>query len=986
MSHTFSKIRSRYLFRFLFLPLFFILISVCFSYGQKNVAVSANSKFFASALFEKNSEAANSESKNYLIDIYSISSKAKIRSFRLKCKKKSCIDTIFFSADGKSLYARLGADNYVMDIKSGNIIMKFRNEKMLPRLDLKNNAAQVDENILAFANQDNFFLIAKNNKIEAYDSYSGEEIMTYEKIPSSNKIINFFVSEDDNYIVIIDSQHKIYLWLTGKSKIRKKFSGSNIKFDNASKRLVLSRDISNNFHTYVYKFPEFERINKANSLNVLRDIARNRTDEFKERHPEMKDVNYLPAELIPEKATLSPNGKLFIVPTIKDKLYNTLLVIDAATNEPVYEIQEKNKARKFIPYIWANDSMLFLYDSDMTLSVFNVSSKRYVDRFNYRFTFNRNEHIQSDKKQVKYRKVSSDKRYVTLPFSTWGTSGLYMRSAGIEQKKSKATNADFITYTPDSKYIIVKSNNEIGCIKTSDIEANLSEQELNIAYFTDTITTIIEKAFATDPKQPDEFHHTRINTFKHISTATDTSILIDLSLKTVALHDSVIGLQVHLIDQYGTYYYGAGTEKWKHIWCNLLLKSPDGVVKQISDFGITEYSDTDTIPNAIALVLDHSGSMGDERAFALQDGAEAFIQNKRDKDAVAIVKYDNRIGVESFLSNDKKKLLNRLQKNGLAGYGRGTALLDGINTAIATLKNAEGYSKKSVIILTDGNENSSIASKRDVLLRAVDNGINVFTIGFGDYVSKEYLKAIALNTEGSSYQIYNTKDFKWVFDDIYKRIRNYYSLKFNSELKGKHVSILKVCLDNGTTDSLIVEIDNSSHEIRDDKDIISPVSDVDEKDVDKEEFNIANITDFESVKIVPQLLHVTDTAVVSTQDITIIEEEFERIEFPDIKFVFDKTEIIHGTEKGIEHVVAFLKKYPALRLRIVGHTDDVGSSDYNQSLSYNRAQKVKELLVNRGINRRRILTKGMGDKQPIFDNKTERSRDQNRRVEFRILD
>lgn len=76
---------------------------------------------------------------------------------------------------------------------------------------------------------------------------------------------------------------------------------------------------------------------------------------------------------------------------------------------------------------------------------------------------------------------------------------------------------------------------------------------------------------------------------------------------------------------------------------------------------------------------------------------------------------------------------------------------------------------------------------------------------------------------------------------------------------------------------------------------------------------------------------------------------------------------------------------PSVRIRIVGHTDSVGSNADNQMLSEGRAGAVKDDMVGRGIDASRIETEGKGESAPVADNATEEERAMNRRVEFVVL-
>jgi OOP family OmpA-OmpF porin len=78
------------------------------------------------------------------------------------------------------------------------------------------------------------------------------------------------------------------------------------------------------------------------------------------------------------------------------------------------------------------------------------------------------------------------------------------------------------------------------------------------------------------------------------------------------------------------------------------------------------------------------------------------------------------------------------------------------------------------------------------------------------------------------------------------------------------------------------------------------------------------------------------------------------------------------------------EKLGVAQITVTGHTDSTGAKAYNQGLSEHRAEAVKAYLVQKGLIGERIVTKGMGDSQPVASNKTAAGRAQNRRVEIDI--
>jgi OmpA-OmpF porin, OOP family len=81
----------------------------------------------------------------------------------------------------------------------------------------------------------------------------------------------------------------------------------------------------------------------------------------------------------------------------------------------------------------------------------------------------------------------------------------------------------------------------------------------------------------------------------------------------------------------------------------------------------------------------------------------------------------------------------------------------------------------------------------------------------------------------------------------------------------------------------------------------------------------------------------------------------------------------------------FLKSHKNINIEISGHTDNIGDQGALKQLSLDRANVIKDILIKQGIDASRIFTSGKGDTEPLFDNITEASRKQNRRVEIRIV-
>lgn len=101
-----------------------------------------------------------------------------------------------------------------------------------------------------------------------------------------------------------------------------------------------------------------------------------------------------------------------------------------------------------------------------------------------------------------------------------------------------------------------------------------------------------------------------------------------------------------------------------------------------------------------------------------------------------------------------------------------------------------------------------------------------------------------------------------------------------------------------------------------------------------------------------------------------------------IHFDTGKAVILPDSEAVLSQIQGLLEQRPDLKLRVEGHTDNVGSRPANQKLSEQRAAAVVNWLVAHGIDRSRLSAQGFADTKPVGDNSTEEGRSQNRRVEL----
>jgi len=114
------------------------------------------------------------------------------------------------------------------------------------------------------------------------------------------------------------------------------------------------------------------------------------------------------------------------------------------------------------------------------------------------------------------------------------------------------------------------------------------------------------------------------------------------------------------------------------------------------------------------------------------------------------------------------------------------------------------------------------------------------------------------------------------------------------------------------------------------------------------------------------------------------EPELVRVEL-DVKFDFDKAKVREESYSDIKNLADFMQQYPQTSTTVEGHTDSVGTDQYNQRLSERRAQAVRDVLVNQyGVSGQRVDSVGYGETRPVADNSTEEGRQINRRVEAEV--
>jgi outer membrane protein OmpA-like peptidoglycan-associated protein len=101
-------------------------------------------------------------------------------------------------------------------------------------------------------------------------------------------------------------------------------------------------------------------------------------------------------------------------------------------------------------------------------------------------------------------------------------------------------------------------------------------------------------------------------------------------------------------------------------------------------------------------------------------------------------------------------------------------------------------------------------------------------------------------------------------------------------------------------------------------------------------------------------------------------------------FETNSSDIKSGFNSTMDKLADVVVRYGKTTLTIVGHTDNVGSNEYNQKLSERRAHAVAQYFESRRVNALRLATSGKGESQPMASNNSESGRQANRRVEIYV--
>ena len=196
------------------------------------------------------------------------------------------------------------------------------------------------------------------------------------------------------------------------------------------------------------------------------------------------------------------------------------------------------------------------------------------------------------------------------------------------------------------------------------------------------------------------------------------------------------------------------------------------------------------VPVSMGLVIDNSGSMREKRA-KVEAAALALVKDSNPQDEVFIVNFNDEAFLDKDFTNDPKELQDGLARIDSRG---GTAMRDAIRMSIDHLKEKAKKDKKVLVVVTDGNDNSSLISLENLVKSSQDSGVLIYTVGLLSDEDKREAKRckraldeLATVTGGEAFFPKDLNEVDRVAHQVAHDIRNQYILAYtpaNATLDG----------------------------------------------------------------------------------------------------------------------------------------------------------------------------------------------------------
>ncbi len=189
------------------------------------------------------------------------------------------------------------------------------------------------------------------------------------------------------------------------------------------------------------------------------------------------------------------------------------------------------------------------------------------------------------------------------------------------------------------------------------------------------------------------------------------------------------------------------------------------------------------VPVSMGILVDNSGSMNDKRA-RVAAAALALVKESNPDDEVFIVNFNDDPYLDQSFTHDTKKLEEALGRIDARG---GTAMRNAISGALDYMKSDAKLDKKVLVVVTDGNDNSSAETTLEQLLRKVrDSGVLIYSIGLLSEeearearAAKRALNSLAETSAGAAYYPKDLTEVEKLTPEIAHEIRNQYTVVYS---------------------------------------------------------------------------------------------------------------------------------------------------------------------------------------------------------------
>jgi len=627
-------------------PIQFLIVLLSFQFQSPlfsqytNLGISDNAAYLAFAdkysqindtvLIRENGNYKKSQMQLYDIPIYIFQNATGkyIQTIHLKTKEIPTIGQTGFSANGKTFYAKDKKSFTLWNIPSGKTLKTI----------------EADTIVLSYQ-YDSFYAL-RNDSIFKYSYYYGE--VDKFGIKAKKKILKYAVTSDDKFLLALGSDNMIYIWRREADKyLLKTIKGSDF-----------STDKNGNFYTTTLKDVAFAikmynaQINEADFEKQKSITGENFIDQGK----------IFKGKILPGESFYSKSGDVYCLAWEKMNK-KSLSFINLNKKKETFTLEQtKTKYQNLAPYFYS-DTICFIRKDAKTIEIYNIYSGKLLSSI-------------ISEKEIDFSQILFDKNVLILAQSN---NNLIVTDSK-KQSKSFVDYQNLSSCKNDNFNFIVQN-------KENDIEyypVKSFFDEKAPKYFEKIPINKVRKS-KTDFKisNNDTVSYIKINKLLSIKNVKDA--ILSMQTKALDINDEYTGLQFYLSDKEFNYYFGASSKDWNNLFCKITVENDIGETITLDDYQIFETDQKNSDPLAICFVLDHSGSIYEEDAKTMQQSILTLVGSKTAKDAFSLVKFDDFAKREVGITTANSELRSKIKVEGLTGYGRSTALIDGIDEALEML-------------------------------------------------------------------------------------------------------------------------------------------------------------------------------------------------------------------------------------------------------------------------------------------------------------